>query len=157
MQLIIVVGLPGSGKTTFWKNTTCHPPMAVRVSLDDFRRVIIGKDYFAPFEPTVHAWTEQTVRYLLSQGFSVYLDATSIRRGLRAKYIRLAKEYGAETVCYEMKTSYHTCLERNKQRERVVPEEVIRRMSEDYEEPTIDEGFDRIFAVSEEGHIAHKS
>jgi predicted kinase len=144
--MIMLIGLPASGKTTYLED---HPEDAVRLSQDDFRMLMTGKEFFLPFEPTVHAWLENTGRYLMSQGYSILIDATSLRVGLRTKWIKLAREYGHETKAIWLDTPYFTCLERNEARDRKVPEDIIKRMSEDFDEPTPAEGFDEIVRVAE--------
>jgi predicted kinase len=146
-KMIMLVGLPGSGKTTYLER---FPEDAVRLSLDDFRWLMTGKEFHLPFEPVAIGWVESTGRYLMSQGYSILIDATSLRRGLRAKWVRMAQEFGHKTKAIWLDTPYFTCLERNEARERKVPEDVIQRMSESFEEPTEEEGFDEIVRVKEE-------
>lgn len=143
-RMILLCGLPASGKTTFYKNNPELFKGVVRLSLDDFRRLMTGKDFHLPFEPVVHAWIDITGRYHLSQGQSILIDATAVRSNLRTKWVKLAKEYGFQTECYFMQTPDHVCLERDQQRERQVGEEIMRRMSEQFDEVTSLEGFDKI-------------
>ena len=157
-KLIIFVGLPGSGKTTFFDKYNQHHDMmfggTIRISLDDFRKIETGEDFVASFEPEVHKWGRQTVRYLLNMGdHDVVLDATSTRRTHRADYIRIAKDCGAKVDCYEFMALYHVSLERNAARERKVPEEIIDKMMRNYQAPWYTEGFDNIYRVSTEGDV----
>jgi len=154
--LTIYVGLPGSGKTTFHKRGVNSPPyenLPIRVSLDDFRMNVLGHEFHGPSEPIVHAWSKQTVRYLLSLGYDVALDATNVKKGVRAGYISIAKECNAEVEAYEFMTLFEEVLKRNAERERNVPEEIILRMMASYEAPWYTEGFDKIYRVSTEGDV----
>lgn len=139
--LTMMVGLPGSGKTTYLET---HRVGGIRLSLDDFRLLMTGREFFPPFEPMAAAWLEATGRYLLSHGYNIVIDTTSLKASLRRKWTGIAKEYGASTRAICMDTSYADCLERNAGRDRKVPEEILRRMSEDFEEPTGAEGWDTI-------------
>lgn len=151
--LTLLVGLPASGKTTFCEKSFNEEGSPVRISLDDFRKLICGKDYFKPFEPTVHAWAQQTTRYLLSQGHDVVLDATSLTQGLRNIWVSLAREYlGVYTSCIYFDVPFEVCLKRNAERERKVPEDVIKRMSEQLQPPDLDfEDFDSVWFVTPNG------
>ena len=145
-ELIMFVGLPGSGKSTYFQKYFSSKRY-IRLSLDDFRKLITGHDYHEPFEPVAHAWIEQTGRYFLSQGYRVILDNTHLRRGLRTKWCRIARQYDAKVSACYFKTSLETCLERNAQRERKVPEEVLKRMHEQFEEILPEEDFDEIVVI----------
>ena len=148
-RMILLCGLPASGKTHFWRRrqeTTFKG--VVRLSLDDFRRLITGQDFYLPFEPFVQSWIDVTGRFFLSQGQSILIDATAMRSSLRTKWVRLAKEYDYQTECYFIDTPYFTCIERNQQRERKVEEEVIKRMSENFDEVTPEEGWNKIKIIT---------
>jgi len=140
--LTIFCGLPGSGKTTaYHKNSDTIFGGNIRLSLDEFRLLMTGKDFHAPFEPEVHMWSERTTRYLLSQGHDVVVDATFLKKSLRAKWIELAKECKADISCAWMNVPASVCFLRNEKRDKKVPEEVMEKMTEDFEPPSQDEGF----------------
>ena len=148
--LTIYVGLPGSGKTTFFND---KPHTQVRISMDEFRMKVLGHEFHAPAEPIVDAWAKQTARYLLGLGHDVVLDATNTTKSGRAFYIALAKEYGAKVKVYEFVTLWETVLKRNAERVRNVPKDVILRMMTHYEPPWYTEGIDEIFRVFTDGAI----
>lgn len=143
-RMILLCGLPASGKTTFYKNQPDRFKGVVRLSLDDFRRLMTSKDFHLPFEPVVQSWIDMTGRYHLSQGQSILIDATAVRSSLRTKWVKLAKEYGFQTECYFIDTPYFTCIERDQKRDRHVGEEVIKRMNEQFDKITWAEGWDKI-------------
>lgn len=143
-RMILLCGLPASGKTKFHKDNPELFKGVVRLSLDDFRRLMTGKDFHLPFEPVVHAWIDMTGRYHLSQGQSILIDATAVRSNLRTKWVKLAKEYDFRTEIYFINTPYFTCIERDQKRDRHVGEEIIKRMSEQFDEITPEEGWDKI-------------
>ena len=143
----MLVGLPASGKTTLIERYPDLFKGYFRVSLDDIRKLICGQDYFRPFEPVVKMWVDITIRYMLDHGYDVLIDATSVSRSVRKANLELAKEFEYETTAFVLSTPYNACLDRDSKREKKVGEEVIRRMSEDFEEPTKEEGFDWVVKV----------
>jgi len=150
-KLILFVGLPGSGKTTFYESHRSHfPEKHIYLSLDRFRKLITGQDYVRNFEPFVKSWIDPTRLYLLDQGVDVVFDATNVSRHLRMSWIQLAKEFKYEVECYYFNVSWQTLLERDEHRAKSVGSEVLRRMSENFEEPTLFEGFDAIHEVKED-------
>jgi predicted kinase len=151
-MLTIYVGLPGSGKTTFYEEMD-KTPHTVYVSLDWFRMNVLGHEFHAPSEPIVHAWAKQTTRYLLSLGYDVVLDATHLRKSIRRPFIELAHEYLTKVRVYEFQTTLEEALERNAKRDRNVPEEVIVNMAASYEQPHPDEGMDELIYVPSDGNV----
>jgi predicted kinase len=76
-----------------------------------------------------------------------YVDATNLSPHERQGWIKLAHDY-----CYEVHAVYfdvplEVCLDRNRKRQRVVAEDVMRRMSAKLQPPTFEEGFTKITNV----------
>jgi len=151
--LHVLVGMPGSGKTSFYRaRLTCKEasPLcgAVRVSLDDFRKQCTGQEYITGFEPFVKMWADVTIPYLLAQGESVVVDATNLSRGIREKLLRDADWAGVRAVCWFIDTPRTEAWTRNSNRDRFVPPEAFSGMWDRFEVPSPEEDFDRMFRVT---------
>lgn len=137
MVLAMMIGIPGSGKSTFAK---AHL-QGEYLSSDDLRDEL-GK---------INIWDEmlQRTEAALSSGKDVIYDATSIKKKDRESALRIARKYGASKTAYVMLTPYEKCLTWNCKRSenRVVPEDVIKRMHDNYEPPTNEE-FDEIIYIN---------
>lgn len=140
MKLIITVGLPGSGKSTYLANLGVNA-----ISSDEIRRLIADNIR----DQTMNARIFATIRYLVRQRFAAgrpetYVDATHLQPWERAPYLRLARRFGCELQALFFDVPIEICLVRNQLRERVVPEEAIRKMAAGLVPPSVDEGFDSI-------------
>lgn len=146
-RIILFCGLPGSGKSTWLSE---HPDSSnVILSSDDFRKVITGgQDFYAPLEEIVWFCVKNAARVLIVD-HSVVIDATSLTVGSRNQWIRIAQDAGVEIDCYVFNTRLDICKERNAQRERFVPDDVMDRMAEQFELPAEDEGFTGIYIMAE--------
>ena len=139
-RIVITVGLPGSGKSTYLKRRGVNA-----ISSDEIRHLIADDSE----DQSVHAQVFATIRYLIRQRIAVgravtYVDATHLTRWERRPYVRLARKYGCEVEAIFFDVPLETCVRRNQRRGRVVPEEVIRAMAELMEPPTVGEGIARI-------------
>jgi len=139
-RIVITVGLPGSGKSTYLKRRGVNA-----ISSDEIRHLIADDSE----DQSVHAQVFATIRYLIRQRIAVgrvvtYVDATHLTRWERRPYVRLARKYGCEVEAIFFDVPVETCVRRNRRRGRVVPEEVIRAMAELMEPPTVGEGLARI-------------
>jgi predicted kinase len=135
-----MVGLPGSGKSTYLKN------LAVNAISSDAIRLLLADD--ATIQ-TIHETVFATMRYLLRRRIALgrpvtYMDATHLSPAERAPYltIALARDCDLEAVFFDVPVDI--CQERNRRRERVVPEEVIAAMQARLVPPSAEEGFARI-------------
>jgi predicted kinase len=79
------------------------------------------------------------------------VDATSVNRKERSDYIKTAKKYGTKVVAIVFKMDRQGLIDRNKKRGeqvgRVVPDWVIDKMLNKFEEPSYDEGIDVMIYV----------
>jgi predicted kinase len=142
--LVIAVGLPASGKSTYFANIG-----AQAISTDNIRLQLADD----ATDQTIHGAVFATVRFLIRQRVAIqrpitYIDATSLTRKDRKFFLKIAKQHGclAEAIFFD--TPLDVCLERNRNRQRVVPEDVIRTMATKLAPPTEAEGFSRVTIVT---------
>ena len=76
-----------------------------------------------------------------------YVDATNLSPRERKQWIGMARSFGYEVQAVFFDVPLEVCLERNRKRERVVSEEVMRNMAQRLKPPTFDEGFSKIVMV----------
>jgi predicted kinase len=148
--LYIMVGLPGSGKSTY--ATEFIKNQQVEYLSSDSLRAVFGKDESdQACTPRVFNHIKTKVDEFLKDGKNVLVDATSVNRKERSDYINTAKKYGAKVVAVVFKMDRNGLIARNKKRGdeggRVVPDFVIDKMLNKFEEPDFNEGIDVIIYV----------
>lgn len=138
---LMVVGLPGSGKSTYiekyYANYSVHSSDAIREELSgDVNNQDINKQVFN----TLH----RRVKEDLAAGKSVVYDATNISWKRRKAFLQELKSFNCHKECVLMATPFELCVQRNRERERVVPYFVIERMYKNFDIPWYNEGWDSI-------------
>src|SRR5258705_5952587 len=136
MECVILVGLPASGKSTFFRERFAATHDHVSKDLIRHNR-------------TPQRRQEQLMSESLASGRSVVIDNTNPSVAVRAPLIAAARRHGAEVVGYVFVTEAADALRRNRAREgrARVPDVAIFTARKRLEPPTAAEGFDRIFAV----------
>src|ERR1043165_9303383 len=136
-ELIILVGLPGSGKSTYYRAhfaaTHAH----------------ISKDLM-PNARRRDDRQEREIAAALAEGKSVVVDNTNPSREVRAPLIALGRRHGARIVAVYFETDVRTAIMRNRQREgrRGVPDVAIFATKKKLVVPTIEEGFDEVRVIA---------
>jgi len=148
-ELIVICGLPGSGKSTYVKKM--WGDSHVVICADEFRKVHTGRDFYPSAEPVIYQMVKVTVEVLLRRSMPVVIDMTSLTVKSRLKWVELARKCGAPVRCVWMDVATSTCLARNASRERKVPVQVIEAMADRFKPPSgaNNEGFDAIERVTE--------
>jgi predicted kinase len=140
MELIILVGLPGSGKTSFFESRFAATHAHVSKDLLPNARDK-GARQIALLEAALRA------------GRSVVVDNTNPRVADRAPLIAAAQRNGARVVGYFLDTARGECLQRNRRREgrARVPDVAVHVAASRLQAPTRGEGFDELFTVRAAG------
>jgi predicted kinase len=143
VKIVITVGLPGSGKSTYLARLGVNA-----ISSDEIRRLIADD----PHDQTMHARIFATVRYLVRQRIAAgrpvnYVDATHLTPWERKPYVRLAQRHGCTLEALFFDTPIEICIARNQIRDRIVPEEAIREMARRLVPPSKKEGFTSVKTV----------
>lgn len=135
----IMIGVPGSGKSTFAKTLNCKI-----VSTDDIREQINGNANSQENGNKVFNTAKQLITETIEAGQDVVFDAMNAKPAYRKDFLKLASN--CKKVAVVIDTPLDICKERNSKRERVVPEDVIDRNYKILHEnlPKLDEGFDEI-------------
>lgn len=130
----MLVGLPRSGKSTW---ITENPDAGVVVSNDWIREEILGTHYSDKANAIIWSIADATLRIVLGQGKDAVLDGVNLTKFTRSFYIKLAREYGARILMVVFETPVEVCLKRNVDKK--LPDDVLSKMSESYQPPTMDE------------------
>jgi predicted kinase len=141
--VILAIGLPGSGKSSWFKRHKITP-----LSSDLLRAILFDDANEQRFQDLVFSNLRSLLKArLIARRPTNYVDATNLTPHERQGWIKLAKDYGYETQAVFFDVPLEVCLERNKKRERVVAEDVMGRMAGKLKAPTFEEGFSKITVV----------
>jgi predicted kinase len=139
LELVILVGLQGAGKTTLYRAQLAAT------------HVHVSKDLMVNVRNR-DAKQEQLIREALSAGKSVAVDNTNPTPAVRAPLIAIGKAHGARIVACYVTVPVKAAVARNRQREGKarVPDVAIFVTSKKLVPPSLDEGFDEIRVISTE-------
>jgi predicted kinase len=141
--VILAIGLPGSGKSSWFKRHNINP-----LSSDLLRALLFDDANEQRFQDLVFSNLRSMLKArLIAKRPLNYVDATNLTPHERAGWIKLAKDYGYEVQAVFFDVPLEVCIERHHKRDRVVAEDVMRRMAGKLKAPTFEEGFSKITMV----------
>jgi predicted kinase len=133
METVILIGIQGSGKSTFYKERLFDTH--VRISLDLLK---------------TRSREQEFLRACLRTGQKFAVDNTNARAAERARYIVPAKHTGFRVVGYFFEPVLRDAIRRNKLRlgRAAIPVAGIVSTLKRLERPTLQEGFDELYLVT---------
>ncbi len=140
-ELVVLVGLQGSGKSTFFRERFAGTHEHV------------SKDLF-PNNRNKNRRQEALIRASLSAGRPVVVDNTNATLQDRRPLVELGREYGFRVVCYFFEASIRECLRRNARRsgKARIPDVAVYATAKRLVRPSRSEGFDELLCVRPNGH-----
>ncbi len=131
-QMILLIGIPGSGKSTF--AAASFPPEYVRISRDVLR---------------TRAREARALADALEKRSNIVIDNTNVKRIERERFIKPARAAGYQVTGFYFQSIIKDCLIRNAQRSGAarIPDVGVIARAKDLETPSPEEGFDGLFYV----------
>ena len=136
----VMIGAPASGKSTYAQDLYGHI-----ISSDAIRAELYGDEAIQGNSADVFKVFYDRARAELAKGNNIILDATNLTVKNRKNIFKNLKDYNCRYIAVRCLCPLETLLERNRNRSRVVPEDVVIRMYDSYQEPTYEEGFEEIW------------
>jgi predicted kinase len=150
--VVLAIGLPGSGKTTWFKRRGVTP-----LSSDMLRSILFDDITEQRYQGLVFSTLRSLLRArLIAKMPWNYVDATNLSAHERRQWIKMAKSFGYEAQAVFFDVPLEVCMERNSRRERTVSDEIMRKMAERLRPPSFKEGFTKITMVRVKGAPALK-
>ena len=148
-RIVVLVGLPASGKSTWLGD---RPGV---ISSDHIRWLLADN----PEDQTIHGAVFATVRYLLRRRLQLersvtYIDATNLNRKERRAWIKMGELHGCRVEALFFDTPLEVCRARNRLRTRVVPDEAMDAMALKLQPPSLEEGFASVTRIVMDETIA---
>lgn len=151
-HLYLMIGVPGSGKSTYVKNILKDGD--IYISRDEIRYSLLTEedDYFAKENEVIKTFIDNIDKSLVNEEYcgDVYADATHLSSKSRAQVLNKLKNKDKVSVIY-LDIPLNIILERNAQRKgrALVPENVVRRMYNSIILPTKAEGIEELIIIDE--------
>lgn len=155
-NIIIMCGLPASGKSTYAKKNFSDDKSII-LSSDDIREKYFGDVNDQNHNEEVFKKINKLILFYVNDNNiqNIIFDATNINKKRRFYFINNLKNFfnklhissitdKLEFTCLLFATPYDICLSRNLERDRTIPDNAIKRMYLNFNPPSYSEGFDLI-------------
>tara|TARA_R110000868_G_scaffold2334_1_gene17383 strand:- start:1620 stop:2084 length:465 start_codon:yes stop_codon:yes gene_type:complete len=149
----ILVGIPGAGKSTWIAKQAFDWTRTVVASTDSYverQAKQQGKTYSEVFKDVMPAAVNnmaKTVVDAVKNQLDIVWDQTSTTKLTRAKKVRMLPGYEIICVIFPTPTKDELARRLKSRPGKTIPPEVIAQMISNWEEPTHDEGFDKLIYI----------
>lgn len=141
--VVLAIGLPGSGKSSWFKRHSIIP-----LSSDLVRGLLFDDPTEQRFQDLVFSTLRAMLRARMIAGRPWnYIDATNLSPKERHSWIKMAKDFGYEAHAVFFDVPTDVCMERNRMRSRNVPDDIMVRMAQKLRPPKFEEGFSKVTIV----------
>jgi predicted kinase len=141
--VVLAIGLPGSGKSSWFKRHNIIP-----LSSDLVRGLLFDDATEQRFQDLVFSSLRSLLRARLVAGRPMsYIDATNLSPKERHSWIKMAQDFGYEAHAVFFDVPTEVCMERNRKRLRNVPDDIMLRMAQKLRPPKFEEGFSKVIVV----------
>lgn len=151
-KLYVLVGVPGSGKSTWISNQDWAKDCAI-VSTDhhvEIHAKTLGKTYTEVFEdymPVAVKFMAQDVINAREAGKDIIWDQTSTSLLSRKKKFKMLPDYHAIAIVFKTPPEDELVKRLASRPGKTIPWNVITNMIDNFEMPTLEEGFKEIWYV----------
>jgi predicted kinase len=148
--VVLAIGLPGSGKSSWFKRHNIIP-----LSSDLVRGLLFDDPTEQRYQDLVFSTLRAMLRarMIASRPWN-YIDATNLSPKERHSWIKMARDFGYEAHAVFFDVPTEVCMERNRMRSRNVPDEIMQRMGQKLRPPRFEEGFAKITIVRLKKQVA---
>lgn len=141
--VVLAIGLPGSGKSSWFKRHNIIP-----LSSDLVRGLLFDDPTEQRYQDLVFSTLRAMLRARMIAGRPWnYIDATNLSPKERHSWVKMARDFGYEAHAVFFDVPTEVCMERNRMRSRNVPDEIMQRMGAKLRPPKFEEGFAKITIV----------
>ena len=151
-MLVVIVGLPSSGKTSWVKEfiEENQGKTIDIISSDKIREEVFNDIEDQNHNGEVFDLMKRRTKESLSQGHIAIYEATNISSKRRRALLKELNKYYDKAICLFKYKRLTACQIDNEKRDREVPSNVIDRMYRNFEIPHKNEGFDEIIVDFDE-------
>jgi tRNA uridine 5-carbamoylmethylation protein Kti12 len=156
LDIILVCGLPGSGKSVFSKQYFSETGRD-RVNRKEIHRLLYEmihfgkrwteKEFDALDDHLVKHVERKIIEHLLQNNQKVLVDNTSVSESSRKTYVGIAHQMHKTIGAVFLHTPPATCLARNREREDPIPDRVISNLAAAIDLPRTEEGFKEVLVL----------
>ena len=146
-NLYVLVGLPGSGKTTWTENFTRTHKNVIVICLDAIRKELYGHEMYFGKWKDIEAKVDAMFSDAMSNEKDIVYDATNCSAKYRKRVLKKIGDNRYKKTAVFFEYDIERSLRQNNMRKRHVPEASIISMAEKASVPQLAEGFDQIVCV----------